>query len=321
MAVSGITPPEPPLEGVLNVLKPPGLTSHDVVNYLRRTLRIRRVGHTGTLDPDAAGVLVVCLGRATRLAEYLVDTDKSYRAEMILGIRTTTQDVGGERLTSGEAAHLTAADVESLWPRFLGEIEQVPPMVSAKKQGGRRLYQMARAGQEVERTPQRVTISELRLLDFQAGRNPRVLFDVTCSKGTYVRTLCADLGEALGCGATLSFLLRTRVGTFRLAEAWTLEEVAASWAAGDLAARLIPLEAAVPHLPSVIVSAAARAKLAHGQALRPEEVTWVEKGSPESPFGFRDEQGSLLAIGHLEGRGAAGRWRPQKVLVRPEPPG
>lgn len=321
MAVSGTPSPDGPLEGVLNVLKPPGLTSHDVVSYLRRTLGLRRVGHTGTLDPDAAGVLVVCLGRATRLAEYLLDTDKSYRAEMTLGIRTSTQDAGGEVLTVGEAAHLTAADVEALWPRFLGEMEQVPPMVSAKKQRGQRLYRLARAGQEVERTPQRVTIYDLRLVDFQPGRNPRVLFDVTCSKGTYVRTLCADLGEALGCGATLSFLLRTRVGTFRLAEAWTLEEVAASWAAGDLATRLIPFEAALPHLPAVIVDAAGRAKLACGQALRPEEVVRVEKGPLESPFCFRDEQGALLAIGQIEGRGAGGPLRPQKVFVRPGSPG
>lgn len=234
------------MNGFINILKPPGMTSHDVVAWCRRLFRQRKIGHAGTLDPGVAGVLPVALGQGTRLLEYFLDSDKSYRCEIVLGLETTTQDLEGEIV----ARHPVSRDQLERFPQLLqecvGEQLQVPPMVSAVRWQGKRLYELAREGKEVARPPRRVRISDITLVDVQFEQPPyRALFDVTCSKGTYIRTLCHDLGRKLGCGASLSFLVRTRTGPFRLEEAKTLEEIQSAWVQGETDF-LLPLNGVLP---------------------------------------------------------------------------
>jgi tRNA pseudouridine55 synthase len=214
------------VDGVLVVDKPAGMTSHDVVSIVRRRLGERRVGHAGTLDPDATGVLVLGVGRATRLLRFIEVQDKVYRASMILGVETTTQDASGEIVASADASAVTRADVERWALGLVGEIEQLPPMVSAVKVGGERLYRKARRGEQVERTPRKVTIHELTVERFEPGHRARATFLVRCSRGTYVRTLAHDLGRALGVGGHVITLRRLRVGAFGEDMAVPLDAVA-----------------------------------------------------------------------------------------------
>lgn len=211
--------------GVINVLKPPGMTSHDVVSFIRRLYSIKRVGHAGTLDPGAAGVLPIFLGNATRLIEYLADADKSYRAELTFGFETDTGDDTGQIINSSPFIKPEVNKVKETLASFIGVNEQIPPMYSAVKIGGKKLYEFARAGETIERKLRKITISSIALVtDFEHG----LVFDVTCSKGTYIRTLCADIGRRLNCLAVMSFLVRTRVGNFHLEQSRTLEEIAAN---------------------------------------------------------------------------------------------
>lgn len=213
------------VDGVLNLIKPPGMTSHDAVAAVRRALGVRKVGHTGTLDPGVAGVLPICIGRATRLAEFIAGEEKAYRAEITLGIVTDTQDSFGQVLSEQDASHIGKGDFAYMLTRFHGEVWQTPPMVSAVKVGGERLYDLHRRGIEVERAARPVTMHALRLLRFEPGAHPVALIDVTCSKGTYIRTLAHDIGAKLGVGGHLSYLVRTRSGPFALEGAATMEEL------------------------------------------------------------------------------------------------
>ena len=212
------------ISGVINVLKPPGMTSHDVVSYIRRQYGQKRVGHAGTLDPAAAGVLPVFLGRSTRLIEYFADDDKSYRAEVTLGMSTDTGDDTGKVLCSQAVIMPEPAKLEAVLHSFLGTQNQIPPMYSAIKVDGRKMYELARAGVTVTREPRTITVHDIALIKM---REQGFLFDVTCSKGTYIRSLCEDIGQKLDCPAVMSFLVRTRVGAFALSDAYTLEEIAA----------------------------------------------------------------------------------------------
>jgi len=205
--------------------KPAGMTSHDVVAVVRRRLGERRVGHAGTLDPDATGVLVLGVGRATRLLRFVEGAEKSYEAEVVLGVETTSQDASGEVVSQVDASAVTRDDVEAAAAKLTGEIEQIPPMVSAVKVGGERLYRKARRGEVVEREPRRVTVHEMALEAFDAGTRAIARFRVRCSPGTYVRTLAHDLGRALGVGAHVSVLRRTGVGPFEAAGAVPLDAV------------------------------------------------------------------------------------------------
>lgn len=254
------------LDGVLNLLKPPGMTSHDVVDFVRRTLGVRRAGHTGTLDPGAAGVLPVCVGRATRVSEYLLGTDKTYRAVMVLGVITDTQDAQGHVVATADASGVTREAVEAALDEFRGPIRQVPPMVSAARHQGERLYRLARRGETVERAPRDVTVSSLTLADWRPGARARAVLDVTCSKGTYVRTLCHDLGQALGCGAHLDFLVRMRHGPFRQEESATLEELADTVREGDVARLLVTPAQALAFMPRIAVRGEEARRLTHGIA-------------------------------------------------------
>ncbi|MGE5675184.1 MAG: tRNA pseudouridine(55) synthase TruB [Mycobacterium leprae] len=273
------------MDGILNLLKPPGMTSHDVVSVVRRTLQIKKVGHTGTLDPGVAGVLPICVGRATRLAEFITGEDKAYRAEITFGVTTDTEDSFGTTLSETDASHLTRGDLAYVLPRFQGEISQVPPMYSAVKIAGKKLYELAREGIEVERAARTVKIHRLLLLDFRPGPHPVAMVDVECSKGTYIRTLAADIGKALGVGAHMSYLVRTRSGPFRLADAATMEELVAG------TAQLIPPAAALGDIPRVTLSAPMADRLRHGVAPR------IQVGQPAGVMvGLLGPDGDLLAL-------------------------
>ena len=214
------------MDGFINVLKPTGLSSHDVVDIVRRIFKQKRVGHAGTLDPAAAGILPVALGRAARLVEYMEGADKSYRAEIAFGYATDTGDVYGDVIERVENPVLPSEEeLRSVLAHFVGEIEQTPPAYSAIKVGGQRAYDLARQGAAVEMRARTVTIHRLELVCMDAA-HARILVDVDCAKGTYIRSLCTDIGTALGLPATMRFLLRTRVGGFMLADSYTLEELA-----------------------------------------------------------------------------------------------
>lgn len=242
-------------EGVLPILKPAGFTSHDVVAKCRGILKMKRIGHTGTLDPAVTGVLPLCLGRATRMVEYLQDLPKEYEATLVLGLATDTEDLSGTVVEQVDQVNVTEAEVRSVLERFVGTISQVPPMYSALKQDGKRLYELAREGKTVERKPREVTIHELELLAFIPDPvHPKISFRTLCSKGTYIRTLCVDIGRALGVPAAMAELKRTMSAGIRDAACLTMEEVAERVQSGTLSSALIPVDEAVSHLPVHIVS-------------------------------------------------------------------
>lgn len=287
--------------GVLPVDKPVGPTSHDAVAAVRRALRTRQVGHTGTLDPFASGLLLVCFGPATRLAEYLTPLPKTYRAVMRLGEATDTDDRTGEVLARSDVwRDLTEDRVRAALERQVGEIEQLPPRFSAKKVGGERMYAAARRGEEVERRPSRVTIYRIEVLDV---RLPEVEFEVECGSGTYIRAIARDAGEALGVGGHLAELRRTRMGAHSVEGAVPLD------ALGDaervVAAVLSPADA-VSHLPRVEVDEAGAAALGHGRALP------ASADAPAGvPLALVGAGGALLAIAERTGD----RVQPRKVLA------
>jgi len=212
------------MNGILVINKPPGMTSHDVVQALRKILGQKKIGHTGTLDPEATGVLILCLGEATKISQFLQGLPKEYLAQMTLGITTDTEDSQGKILRKIDC-RVSKEEFAKVLEDFRGTIEQIPPMVSAVKLGGMPLYKLARRGEVIARKPRKVKIYQLELLKFEPGPNPKASLRVACSKGTYIRTLCADIGKKLGCGAHLSQLVRTRVGDFTLDEAHTLSEI------------------------------------------------------------------------------------------------
>lgn len=285
--------------GFLNIDKPAGMTSHDVVAMLRRGLRPGKLGHAGTLDPLATGVLVLCVGRATRLSEYVMRGEKRYRAEVLAGVTTDTFDAEGRVVARRDASGLTRAAVQAALARFRGEIEQLPPMYSAVKQDGRKLYELARAGQTVERRPRRVTVRALELVEWDP---PRFTLDLRCSAGTYVRSLAHDLGEMLGTGAHLTALTRTASGAFLLEDAHAPQAILD---APDWRRLLVSPATALPGIPPVHADAAAQVRLLQGRM-----VTRCAD-DPDGPLAqATDAAGTLLAI--VERDGAS--WRPRKVF-------
>ncbi len=277
--------------GLLLVDKPAGPTSHDVVQAARHALRQRRIGHTGTLDPAATGLLLLCVGKATRLQQYLLAWPKTYVGEIRLGFATATYDAEGEPL--GEPApvpELPPAALEQLAQRFTGVLDQLPPPYSAKKHAGRKFYELARAGEEVPLEPKRVTVHALAL---EAVAPDRLRFQVTCSSGTYVRSLAHDLGAQLGCGGHLAELRRVRIGPWEVAQAVPAESLAQADRATARAA-LIPLESALLPFPEVVVNPTAAGHFAHGQ-----EITVREAEGEFIPGGHvlvRSRAGSVLGI-------------------------
>lgn len=321
------------MDGVLIIDKPAGLTSHDVVARVRRLSGERRVGHTGTLDPFATGVLVLLLGRTTRLAQFLRGAEKEYEALVRFGYATDTGDATGTPrpagLRTGEVDEddvrsmiWSAQEIESALDGLRGEIEQIPPMYSAKKIGGKKLYELARRGEEIERRAARVTIHELETLD-QQGELLRPNEDgtcdlsvrVVCSAGTYIRVLAEDLAKRLGSLAHLASLRRTRAGDFKLDDAVTLDELKVKAEAGTLAAVLLANDAALSRLPFVHLTSEETRRARHGMAVpvdHAEEKRWQDGWTVR----MRDEQGNLLAVGVYDA--AARRLRPRVVMMPEE---
>ncbi len=294
------------LEGLLVVDKPAGMTSHDVVDRVRRLSGQRRVGHAGTLDPLATGVLVLGLGRATRVLEYLIGHDKRYLATIRLGITTDTYDAEGRVVSQHEGSWPLREDVERVLARFRGEIEQRPPPFSAIKQGGERLYKKARRGEAVEAPPRRVVIRDLRLLEYDP---PFLRVDVTCSKGTYIRSLAHDVGQALGTGAHLAELRRLASGPFTVEQAHTLDELEQAAREGRLAQLLLPPDAGLVDLPAISVTLEEARRLAHGQRIVSSAPADVK------PPARAMYDGRLVAV--VEYDAERGEWQPRKVFVSP----
>ena len=239
------------INGIVNIYKEKGYTSHDVVAVLRKVVGQKKIGHTGTLDPDATGVLPVCLGRATKVCELLTDHDKTYEALLLLGKTTDTQDISGEVLEEKDPAHLTEEEVRSCIESFIGAYDQVPPMYSALKVNGKKLYELAREGKTVERKSRRVQIHGIRIVEMNL---PHVRMEVDCSKGTYIRTLCHDIGEKLQVGGCMEELERTKVGRFLKEDAVTLDEVRQKMEQGEGAELFTPLDQIFAELPAVTVT-------------------------------------------------------------------
>ncbi len=290
-------------DGVLVVDKPGGMTSAEVVAVVKARLRPRRCGHTGTLDPMATGVLPLCLGEATKLAAFLLADDKAYEGELELGVETDTLDAEGQvvRRRPEQAAAVTGAAMAAALQALLGERLQVPPMYSAIKQGGVRLHELARAGVEVEREARPIRVDRVELLGFSP---PRARFRVDCSKGTYVRSLVAEVGERLGCGAHLTALRRVRAGRFTLDQAVALAEV-------NSGTPLLPLAEAVGHLPGVPIPEELLAAVGGGRLLPWERVG--QGSAPDGPVRLLGPEGGLLAIARIE----AGQIRYFRVFPQP----
>ncbi len=262
------------MNGIINILKPPNMTSHDVVGFLRRITRIKRIGHTGTLDPNAAGVLPVCIGKATRVAEYFNSEEirKKYRAEMTLGVSTDTQDAYGSVIKEVEdidSMDLTEDKVKDVFNKYLGDIKQIPPMYSAKKVGGKKLYELARQGIEVERKKRTVHIYDIDLISSYGNS---YLFDIECSSGTYVRTICNDIGESLGTMGYMSFLLRTEVGPFDLDNSMTLKEVEELWNRGELEDSMFSMDYPLSYMQELIIDDSCLEQILNGVKLPIDKV-------------------------------------------------
>lgn len=252
-----------PVNGVLLLDKPKGISSNHALQRVRRLFEAQKAGHTGTLDPMATGLLPICLGEATKFSAHLLEADKMYHTRVELGVITDTGDAEGTVIEQREIPSLTAEDVELVLARFRGEIDQVPPMYSALKHQGKKLYELAREGKHVERAARRVSVYDARLLAFEGTAFE---LEVSCSKGTYIRTLAEDIGQALGCGAHISQLRRLRTGPFEGDAMWTLEDLEALAGHATREAELMPADVLVDHLPSLTVDETAFGCLAHGQS-------------------------------------------------------
>jgi tRNA pseudouridine55 synthase len=295
--------------GALIIDKPEGLTSHDVVARVRRAAGTRRIGHAGTLDPFATGVLPVCVGRATRLARFLAGGEKEYVATVRLGFATTTDDLTGEPLSPPLAVEIDAGALGTALRGLVGSFDQVPPAFSAKHVGGRRLYEMARRGAAVPRAAAPVTVHEARLL---AREGDTVEIAVRCSAGTYVRALARDLGERLGTGAHLAALRRTRSGPFELSRAVSGDDLAGA------VERMIPLAGLLLDLPAVRVAEAGRRLVGHGRELGRGDVV---QGFPEGPVErvrVLDESGALVALAVPRGLGPGPSALPRVPALHPD---
>jgi tRNA pseudouridine55 synthase len=303
------------ISGILNVHKDAGPTSFDVVALVRRGTGVRKVGHAGTLDPAATGVLLVCLGQAVRVSEYLMDLPKTYRASIALGTATDTYDAEGSPTFNADSVEVSRESVMAVLEQFVGEIQQTPPSYSAVKVDGQRAYRLARKGQPVALKPRPVVVHRIDLLRFaqtgaRPGEPPVVEIDVECSKGTYIRSLAHDLGRELGCGAHLAELVRTRVGPFGVDSATGTEALQAAFEDGSWRELVLPMDCGLAHLPAVTLGVADEQDIRHGQAVRLENAApKPEDGREWRAYG---EDGGLVAIIRYDA--TEGAWRPRKVF-------
>lgn len=281
------------IHGVINVHKERGYTSHDVVAKLRGIVGQKKIGHTGTLDPDATGVLPVCFGKATKLCDMLTDKDKRYEAVLLFGVETDTQDTSGEVLSERPTDGILAEEVTHCIESFVGCYEQIPPMYSAIKVGGKKLYELAREGKTVERKARTVNIHEIRILEMAL---PRVRMEVSCSKGTYIRTLCNDIGEKLGCGGCMEALIRTKVGRFALEDSLTLDEIAAYKEEGRLEEILTAVDEMFPDTRKVTVKKAGNTYLYNGNPFAVSYVSGKESYADGEQVRVYDSEGTFIGI-------------------------
>jgi tRNA pseudouridine55 synthase len=299
------------MKGILLVDKPAGMTSHDVVDRVRRAAQMRRVGHTGTLDPNATGLLVICLGQATRLSEHFTGQYKVYEGTMRLGIVTDSYDLDGSVRAEYPVPSLDTIALQAICDKFTGTLEQIPPMVSAVKVGGERLYKKARKGETVERLPRVVDVRRFEVLGYTA---PDARVRIDCSSGTYVRSLCHDVGAMVGCGAVLAALRRLSVGHHRVEDAIPVDALTSP---ESVAARLLAMGDALK-LPMAVLAPGAASALAHGNPLRSADL---EDGCPiaEGWLQLKDESGELLALATVESRGMESIIHPKRVFIADTP--
>ncbi len=298
------------INGIINVYKEKGYTSFDVVAKMRGIFRQKKIGHTGTLDPDAEGVLPVCLGKATKVCGLLTDKDKEYEAVLLLGVETDTQDIGGTVLRTAEV-RAGEEEVQKAIASFAGQYEQVPPMYSALKVQGKRLYELARQGVTVEREARSVQIHEIEVLGI---RLPEVQIRVRCSKGTYIRTLCRDIGARLGCGGCMKSLLRTRVAEFTLEQAHRLSEIEAM----DPAERegvLFPVDSVFSHLPKAFARKEADRLLANGNRIPQQMIVGLQPELCSGQIRIYNDNGDFIGLYAYQPE--AEDFQPVKIFIEP----
>lgn len=300
------------IHGILNVYKEKGYTSHDVVARLRRITGQKKIGHTGTLDPDAEGVLPVCLGKATKVCDLLADKDKTYQAILLLGRTTDTQDTSGETL----AESLVECSIKEVYEAILsfrGAYDQVPPMYSALKVNGKKLYELAREGKTVERKARRVEIGEIKIHQILL---PRVSMTVTCSKGTYIRTLCHDIGQKLGCGGCMEELLRTRVGRFPLEDSLKLAEIEILMGLGQLEEHLIAVDSLFSDYPAVTVKEEFQKLLDNGNSFYTRQISKKQELPQSGYVRVYDSRGNFYAVYDYAKK--ENRFKPVKIFFAKE---
>ncbi len=281
------------INGVINLNKPKGKTSHDMIYFMRRMSMQKRVGHTGTLDPDATGVLPVCLGIATKASDYIQEGTKAYRAHIHFGLVTSTQDISGEVLKENDTKNLTEDMFKETIKSFIGDIEQIPPMYSAIKVNGKKLYELARKGIEIERKSRKVTIYSIEISEFNKEEKYAVI-DVCCSKGTYIRTLCADIGEKMGFGACMGELVRTKSGNFLIEESHSIEEIEKMASEGRLSELVIPTDKLFEGYTPLTVSGKDEFYVKNGRALEGYDYPEGER------FLIYDSSGKFLCISEMK---------------------
>lgn len=281
------------IHGVVNINKEKGYTSHDVVAKLRGIVGQKKIGHTGTLDPDATGVLPVCLGKATKLCDMLTDKSKTYETVMLLGKTTDTQDTSGTVLSEASTSDIDETMVTKCIGEFVGDYLQMPPMYSALKVNGKKLYELARQGIEVERKKRPVVIHEIHILEIDL---PRVRMEISCSKGTYIRTLCHDIGQKLGCGACMEELTRTKVGRFELADSFNLQQVEEMKESGRLEEIIVPIDAMFSEYEAVTIKKEFAAFAYNGNLFMPKHICEKITLTDGKQVRVYDEEGTFIAI-------------------------
>jgi tRNA pseudouridine55 synthase len=306
------------MNGILNIFKPKGISSYQVVREVRSILNVPKAGHTGTLDPSASGVLLICIGQATKIAEFLLGMRKHYQGDMILGVSTDSQDSEGKIVQEKKVeTDIDEKRIKDIFKKYEGTISQTPPMFSAAHYKGKRLYHLARKGIEVKRNPKKVKIYQLNLINFNQKVNPIVEFEVICSKGTYIRTLCNDIGDELGCGAHLSNLVRKKVGNFSIEDSLNLEELKKEKALGER--YLISIDSALEELNKITVKSEATKTVLNGGFISSEQIVEIPEGLKTGKNKFVkmfDVKGNLLSIGtSIKENGENIFFKPVKVFT------
>lgn len=295
------------MNGVINIFKPRGMTSHDVVNIMRKIFKTKRIGHTGTLDPNATGVLPICIGKGTRIVEYLMDVNKEYIGELTLGIRTNTQDGDGKVISCSNKS-INDEYIIKIMSKYIGDRTQLPPMYSALKYKGKKLYELAREGKTVERTPRDISIHELNILNID--KNNKVLFHTKCSRGTYIRTLCDDIGMDLGTYGYMSYLIRVSVGSFRIEDSYSIDYIN-TLNYEELAKILTPMDKALKHMDSIVVQDTFYPKLINGLML---QIIPEDHNKLNEPLKVYCKD-SFIGIGKIINRDSKFFLKMDKVLI------